>query len=427
MIDFRKTAPESGAINNLDFEAATLTKTGETELYCTSPRENEVIKLHLYWPGGSRIQQHRYQARTALSLCLNGTDQHSAEQIQEQFDFWGSTVDSDTSLFYNELVLRCTKEFFGESLQWLLKSHVEAVFPDLETENFKQMETASLMRKKTTPRYWANRLCMETIYGEDDVNTRFADPEHIMAMNSGMARDYHQSFLNPRNAKWLLAGDVDAHIQEFTVNAIASLTKVPNSKEIPLETVHSGQAAGLNRKQLENTSQVSMQLARKLPAIGETEYHDFAMLNLLMGGFFGSRLMQEIREKRGLTYGIGSYIQQTTDGNLWVISGEMNSQNAEAALDATLEILRSMVLDPPRGTELERAKRYFAGQLRTSFDGPFAMAGKMRGLFSRGYTLRHYTTAMDRIWSITTEELCQIADNYLNGESFHKVLAGDIS
>jgi predicted Zn-dependent peptidase len=169
-----------------------------------------------------------------------------------------------------------------------------------------------------------------------------------------------------------------------------------------------------------------MYLMKKIPDIGETEFHHFGLLNMILGGFFGSRLMQQIREEKGLTYGIGSYIMQTPEGNAWCISGDMNSNNAELALDETLNILKSLIDRPPKDQELERAKRYYTGQLRSGFDGAFAMAEKLKALESRGYSLNHFDKAMDCIWNCTTEDLCLLADNYLRPETFKSVLAGDI-
>jgi predicted Zn-dependent peptidase len=104
----------------------------------------------------------------------------------------------------------------------------------------------------------------------------------------------------------------------------------------------------------------------------------------------------------------------------------MNTSNVDQALEAILEIMNGMITNPPAGEELERAKRYYSGQLRSSFDGPFAMTQKLKNLFVRNYSFQHYDTALKSIWTATTDDLCRIADNYLHPESFNTVLAGDV-
>lgn len=423
MIDFRSTAPAAGAIRSLQFTEPKPEPVSTTRLYVCAPRQNDVIQLNLYWPTGTAVQQSRYQARTALSLSLNGTAEHTAEQIQEQFDYWGTQLNPDTSLLYSELLLRSTAEYFEDSLQWLISNYSKAIFPVDEIENYKQMEVAALQRKTTTPRYWAHRLGMESVYGTDDVNTRFAEPEHILGLRREDIQSFHGKMLNLKNAIWILSGDTNDKVRDRAKTIIGGLDGAVQSSERIRE--HKPNPVASIRRKVENTSQVSLFMARPMPVIGEVDYHRYAMMNLMLGGFFGSRLMQEIREERGLTYGIGSYIQQTGQSNLWCISGEMNADNANAALDAVHEILRGLVTNPPKGEELDRAKRYYSGQLRSSFDGPFSMPSKIRGLLNRGYDFSHYATAMDTIWSVNTEELCQMADNYLNPESFHTVLAGN--
>jgi zinc protease len=428
MSNFRSIAPPSDKIVSLSYSSPKKKVLGHnTPLYLAEPRQNEVVKLLWYWPFGTRNQETRFQARSALSLSLNGTAQHSAEEIQEQFDFWGTSIGSDTGIFSSEITLKSTKEYYIDSLKWLVTNHLNASFPQTEIENFQQIEIASLQRKLATPRYWANRLGMESLFGPDSPNTRFTSEKDILDLNAQQLQGFHRNYLNPASATWILSGDLDPQVIEATEALILDLS-APSLVPTNNEAIHNFKPhVEQIRKSVENTSQVSMFLARKVPAIGETEYHLFSLLNLILGGFFGSRLMQEIREERGLTYGIGSYIAQTTEGNLWCISGEMNSASAEEAEVATRELMLSLIENPPTGNELERAKRYYAGQLRTSFDGPFSMPSKIKGLLTRGYTFRHYDTALDSIWAATTDDLCQLANNYLRPETFHSVLAGDIS
>jgi zinc protease len=332
----------------------------------------------------------------------------------------------DTALFHSDLTMKCTKEFFFESLDWLKVNYLDAIFPQAELDNYKQIEAASLQRKTATPRYWANRLCMEAIFGTDDPNTRYAELTDITAIETEALRKFHDGFYHPGQATWIVGGDIDENIKAALQQLAASL---PSTKPWNSPVVANRSAANAVQsleRQLENTSQVSMFFAKEIPHISEADYHKFSLLNLILGGFFGSRLMQEIREERGLTYGIGSYISQTTYGNTWCISGEMNSTNAREAALATKELLMSMIENPPGGDELERAKRYYAGQFRSSFDGPFAMAGKLKGLMVRGYSFGHFDQALETIWSTTTDDLWQLANNYLHPETFHSVLAGDI-
>jgi predicted Zn-dependent peptidase len=151
-----------------------------------------------------------------------------------------------------------------------------------------------------------------------------------------------------------------------------------------------------------------------------------SFVNMFLGGFFGSRLMQDLRETRGLTYGIGSGLAQASSGFTWYISGEMNSANADAAVEACQAIMTGLSTSPPTGEELEKARRYASGQLRAGFDGPFSLPSKWQFLLQNNLPENYYTTYMDRIWSITSDEISDFAYNYLRPDSFTLALAGNL-
>jgi predicted Zn-dependent peptidase len=426
MIDFRNTAPLSKKISTLEYRVPEEHSFGDhVRLYQSKPAQNEVVKLQLFIPGGSRFQSRKNQARGAATLSLSGTSQHTSDQIQEQIEYWGSSVDFDSHVFGTDISIKALKKNFIDTVSWVFEHHVEALYPESEIAIYQQTEYAAMQRKLTTPRYWAGRKSSEAVFGLNSPMTGYSDLEDLKQIDRDTLLAYHKQWIQPGMGVWYLSGDTDAS----TVSALHDIWKMlPNAQvqAVPQEREFSPAAAKHIEHPIENTSQVSMVLCRELPAIDEIQFHKMGLLNLILGGFFGSRLMQEIREERGLTYGIGSYISQTTRGNMWNISGEMNSQNARQALEATREIMQSMIDNPPAGEELNRAKSYYAGQVRSSFDGPFAMANKMRGLHLRGYTYRHLDLALDTVWSTDTAELCALADNYLRPDTFYSALAGDI-
>jgi zinc protease len=426
MNQFRSSAPMAQKILSISYPSQEkLELANGTSLVLLPPVRNEVVQLLIYWPCGSQNQQFPYQSKTALTLSLNGTSLNTAEQVQDQFDYWGTLLSPNPGLLHSELSIKSTSEFLIPSLHWFIDNYTAAIFPEAEIETMKQTSIAGLQRKMTTPKYWAYKESMEMLFGKQSAMTGFVSAEDISALTAEKAAVFHKQKLGLGAATYFLSGDytpadVEAIKQAFGAHSLASR----ETNDMNWVDVKSEIAEKLHP--VENTSQVSLNMVSELPWISETNIHRFSLLNMILGGFFGSRLMQEIREEKGLTYGIGSYIMQTHKGNIWCISGEMNSKNGGLALDETRKIIRGLSTNPPTGDELERAKRYYSGQLRSSFDGPFAMANKLKNLMVRQYTLAHFDTAMDSIWNCTTDNLCELADNYLKPESFKTVLAGEI-
>lgn len=424
MMTFRNTAPETKVITQLDFAHVNPVYTqGGNPVYHSPQRDFGVLRLDLYWPSGTAIQSAPFVARSANTLRLNGTANLTAEQVQEGFEYLGASVGTDTGLMSSSLSLKVRKEAFPDALSWLMKVLSEASFPESEISNYKQVESAGLLRRMQTPRYWSNRRCMEALYGEHSPDAAFADPEDIQALTQSDLMGWARKRLDTSSAMLFLSGDAgDAemdHISKIFHQQYQSTPSVPGVVETPTAPVQH------ITHRVEHSNQVSMYWARHTPDFGMKELQTASLLNMFLGGFFGSRLMQELREEKGLTYGIGSMILPATRGNTWMISGEMNSANAEEAVEATRVILKGLIEQPPGGDELEKAKRYYAGQLRSGFDGPFSMPRKIQFLLERGYDYSYYDTAMKHLWSISSEELGSMADNLLHPDSFTIALAGD--
>lgn len=427
-MSIRTQAPETRIIRNLDFpHVQPVTTATGNRIYLSPRRELGVLKLELYWPAGTAHQKTRFLARTANTLRLNGTDTLSAEQVMEGFEFLGASVSADTGQLASTLSLKVRTEAYAEALAWLFRVLHEASFPESELDNYKQVEAASLLRRMQTPRYWSSRTCLETLYGKDSPDTSFSDPADIAALERNMLPDWSNTWLKCGDALIFLSGDAGEKELNLTAELMAMQARgaglVP---EIPNVPYSAGAANNVIRKPVEHSNQVSMYWARSLDAFSPHELQTASLLNMFLGGFFGSRLMQELREEKGLTYGIGSSISQASRGNTWMISGEMNSMHADAAVEATREILNSLISNPPAGEELDKAKRYYAGQLRSGFDGPFSMPRKIQFLMQQGFDYNYYDTVLDHLWSISTEELCEMADNLLQPDSFTIALAGDV-
>jgi zinc protease len=136
--------------------------------------------------------------------------------------------------------------------------------------------------------------------------------------------------------------------------------------------------------------------------------------------------MQELREKQGLTYGIGSYFKPAFDDYSWIISGEMNSENMEktlAAINSIFVDLRTNLIDLE---ELTKIKQYYSGIFRSGFDGPFALSSKVQSNIMKHQDTDYYATVLPEIWSITSDEILHCANKYLNNNSFVTALAGNI-
>ena len=148
------------------------------------------------------------------------------------------------------------------------------------------------------------------------------------------------------------------------------------------------------------------------------------VLNTILGGYFGSRLMKNIREEKGYTYGISSHIISLHHSGYLTIVSEVGADVYKKAITEIYKEIKILREKPVPYDELTLVKNYLLGELLRMFDGPFALADSFRSILEYGLNYDFFNKGIDTVKNITPEEILSLARKYLNEESFTQVVAG---
>jgi len=163
-----------------------------------------------------------------------------------------------------------------------------------------------------------------------------------------------------------------------------------------------------------------------LPFINR-EHPDFPavqVLNTVLGGYFGSRLMNNIREDKGYTYGIGSGITSYKQGGAIFIATEVGADVCKAAtieIEKEINLLKTELIAED---ELNLVRNYMLGSLLGSLENVFSHADKFKNLYFSGMSYEYYDRYTEIVKTVTAEELLKLANQYLDFDSFYKVIVG---
>ena len=157
---------------------------------------------------------------------------------------------------------------------------------------------------------------------------------------------------------------------------------------------------------------------------GDASYFDTLMFNHVLGGYFGSRLMKNIREEKGLTYGIYSAMNHFLHESFWVIAAEVNQQNAERAMDEIRSEIRLLQDKPISQTELDTARNYFIGSWQSENATLFAVAEKLKSLHLWNLPEDYYTRLLNHLREITPEQVQYAANYYLPSTDLFEIQVG---
>jgi predicted Zn-dependent peptidase len=173
-----------------------------------------------------------------------------------------------------------------------------------------------------------------------------------------------------------------------------------------------------------NGVQSAIRVGRFWVAKSHPDYHALSVLVTIFGGYFGSRLMTNIREEKGYTYGIGSFVLPLKNASYMAVSTEVGNEYLEPTLKEIAAEMRRLQTEPVSENELETVKSYLLGEFLRDFDGPFALAASFKSINDFNLDYSFYDRYLQLLRTITSEELQRLAVEYLNPDDFYTVVAG---
>jgi len=421
-----RNRPETQTIQTFEVpESRGITLASGHQLHLSTPCSIGVVRVELFWASGSFHQSKPYVAGLANDLMFSGNENRSEYEVIEYLDYLGATHRTECGHLGSLVVLRASKKNILEAFKWSIENIEQASYLGRELESAKMVRYASLERQQKTPKYWSSRIALETLYGRDNTLGIHGNPEDYENIHRTDLQQFKSEHYSMDRLMLFVSGDVDdALLDDFST----ILSNYPG-RIIAIEQHEFTGTPGKSKEaiyhRVEGTSQVNVNLGRHVKPANQRERFGLTLLNLVLGGYFGSRLMQILREEKGFTYGIGSYFKPAFNDFTWTISGDLKSENSVESLAVIHEIFTDLKSNLLSDNELTKIKQYYSGQFRGGFDGPFAMGGKYQHAMYRGLTMDYYSTVLPGIWAVTSEEIMVLANNYLDPESFIHVLSGD--
>jgi predicted Zn-dependent peptidase len=148
------------------------------------------------------------------------------------------------------------------------------------------------------------------------------------------------------------------------------------------------------------------------------------ILNTILGGYFGSRLMKNIREEKGFTYGISSSVTSLEQTGYKLISTEVSPKNCSETTEEILNEIKKLQSSKVGAKELELVRNYMSGEMVRMFDGPFAIAESFRSVWEFGLENDYYSRLSEKLLRISPDEIIELARTYYKIDELYKITAG---
>jgi predicted Zn-dependent peptidase len=353
-------------------------------------------------------------------MLQEGTAKLTAHQLAEFFDYHGAEVYPTLSYTQEGLSLICIKKHLPTILPIFLSLFSEARFPEENLAKRKSQRALSLKLDQEKPSSRAGQLFKKGLFGPNHPFGQEITEAHISEITSALLQAYYQDHLW-KDCSLFLSGDFKAQELE---QLLATLNQLPLKQGAKKE----GLPAPTSTPSLVEDRADAVQSSIRLGAWSIPKHHEdfpaLAVFNTLLGGYFGSRLVKNIREDKGHTYGIHSTLVELDQYAYWVIAADVKKAHQEevfAEIDKEIQILRTVLAS---SEEIEILKNYLIGQLFTKFSSPFDLIDQFKGVYYAGLDFSYYEKRFETLKKFTAEDLLAIGNRYFSSPDRVQVRVG---
>jgi zinc protease len=419
----RKTPPPIHEVTTMTLPPPSVSKLDNgIPVYETRLGTQEVMKLEIVFMAGRPQEHKRIVSRATARQLREGTKHFTSAELAEQLDFYAGTVQSPTNLDTGGLVMYCMTKHFPKLIPLFAEMILEPVFSEKELTTFIENNIQNLAVELTKNDVLAYRKITELIYGSDHPYGYNSTHESYRALTTDDLRQHYNEFYTSDNCMIFVSGKTDDTILAL-VNQYLGQAKTKTKKEKgPLSILsHLPQKMKVHNP---DTLQSSLRIGRSIGTRQNPDFNGLFVLNTILGGYFGSRLMMNLREDKGYTYGIYSSIDMMHHDGYFYIASDVGNGFVEKTKKEIYKELAILQKDLIGEEELKMVQNYLMGNMLNMVDGPFPVSDVVKSFTVEDVPLAQFYNLVDTIRHITPEQLRDLAQKYFRKEDMFEVVAG---
>lgn len=383
----------------------------------------DICRLVLSFEAGSFFQSQPLEADAASRLFSEGTMQRSPQQVAEFLDYRGIIIEKSKDTYSADISVYMLRKYADEMLPMLHEMLTQPLFGEQEFEVYKgalRQKIETQVRKTSSMAY---RMFYEAVYGKDHRLTRFAVPADVDRLSLDSIRDFFHQHYRLSDAQIVLAGGYDdalaARCHELFGGRTIDADSLTRCEQPPQ---HSNQREYHHHM---DSAQTTLRIGRRLPLRwDDMDYVRFMVLNTMLGGYFGSRLMSNIREDKGYTYGVYSATALSRDDIKFFITMDVGNEVARQAAEETYREIERLQQDKVTAEELDMVRRYMEGDFIRTVDGVFERAERFMQMRIEGISEHFTDNYFEAIRTTSPDDIQRLAQTYLRKEDLKEIIVG---
>jgi len=386
------------------------------------------VTLEVLIDSGSRRDppgQEGLSFQTAKGLLL-GTSKREAPAIHEELDFMGTSLDASSTRDYSAVTLRVLKKDLDRGLDLLMEVLTQPAFPEQEVRKEVEKTLAAIRSSEDQPEEVAERAFDRALFVAGPYRTPV---EGTMDSLARLTREdllrFHRTYYHPNHSILTVVGDITA--QEVNTRILPRFEKWPQGT-IPESPVVTTFAEGQKTLKIDRSiTQANIVLGHAGVSRSNPDYYALTVMNYILGGGgFSSRLMEEIRNKRGLAYSVASFFDVGKYPGSFQIVLQTKNASAREAISLSLQQLERIRKEPVSEKEIEGAKKYLIGSFPMRFDTQGKLVNFLTQVEYYGLGRDYAEKYPSLIHAVSRDEILRVAQKYLYPEAYILVVVANL-
>lgn len=421
----RTTAPtvhDMGPLHLPNDEIVTLPN--GIKLHTLSGGNAEVSRIKILLPGGIAESPVPQIYQMANSLLLEGTLSHPSDELADILEYNGAWSGVDTSTHHSSLSLYCTNDTYPALLPIMREMVTSPAFEDETVSNALQAEAARLDVENHKVAYRASCAMRTLVYGADHPLSTVPSPNRLLEITPEQLREVHERRLDPNGIHIYISGLIS---ENMVSHAYDIFSTIPPREEFPLPRLQFPHHTTGGRVHVDMPESLQSGVRLIIPAIGRIhpDYVPLRMAVIALGGYFGSRLMLNIREEKGLTYGITASLLGYKHSGFISISSQTDPTTVDMLIDETVKEIERMK-NPASYTpdEVNRLSRFVLSELAGVLDTPFSRMDFLQTQITANAPAGYFAMQEQAARTLTPQILADMAEKYFNTDCLFIATAG---
>ena len=410
--DLRLDFPESVVLSN----GIPLTVVGDGE--------DDVSRLSILIHAGTFEEDLLLTATATAQALYEGTSRHTADEMAELLDRNGAFQTSQAYDHRTVTTLSTLNDTLRDVLPVAVEALDDAAFRPEDVEQHLRRLRANCELALRRVKYLSTQEVKRLYYGDGHPLAANPMPTDVDALNADVLRDFHRRYFHVDNCLLIIAGKVTDRELAIVDDTFGHWQRRGDATVERTFTIQPS-ATSESVIHVPDAVQASISMAIKGIPRRHPDYFNLRILTTVLGGYFGSRLMANIRERKGLTYGIGASLLGREDNAMVGIGSECDTANTRQVIDEINAELRTLREERIPQHELNTVKQYMLSDLAKSLDTPFSIASTIANRWLHGTYPEYFNRQVEAINNVTPDDLIETARRYYTDDNTFLAIACD--